>query len=36
MDIDKVIVEYPLIQNMINCDEIFWRLFRIQKKPAVS
>lgn len=24
MDIDKLIVEHPLIQNMINCDEIFW------------
>jgi D-serine dehydratase len=24
MDIDKLIVEHPIIQNMINCDEIFW------------
>lgn len=24
MDIDKLIVEHPVIQNMINCDEIFW------------
>ncbi len=24
MDIDKLIVEHPAIQNMINCDEIFW------------
>ena len=24
MDIDKLIVEHPVIQNMINCEEIFW------------
>ncbi|MFR7990376.1 MAG: D-serine ammonia-lyase [Anaerovoracaceae bacterium] len=24
MDIDKLIVEYPMIQDMINCDEVFW------------
>ncbi len=24
MDIDKLIVEYPVMQNMINCEEIFW------------
>lgn len=24
MDIDKLIVEYPVIQNMIGCDEVFW------------
>lgn len=24
MDIDKLIVKHPVIQNMINCDEIFW------------
>lgn len=24
MDIDKLIVEHPVIQSMINCEEIFW------------
>ena len=24
MDIDKLIVEHPVIQNMINCEEVFW------------
>lgn len=24
MDIDKLVVEHPVIQNMIDCDEIFW------------
>lgn len=24
MNIDKLIVEYPIIQNMIDCEEIFW------------
>ena len=24
MDIDKLIVEHPMIQNMINCEEVFW------------
>ena len=24
MDIDKLLVEYPILQNMANCDEIFW------------
>lgn len=24
MDLDKLIVEHPIIQNMISCDEIFW------------
>lgn len=24
MDIDKLGVKHPIIQNMINCDEVFW------------
>jgi D-serine ammonia-lyase len=24
MDIDKLIVEHPIIQNMIKCEEVFW------------
>lgn len=24
MDIDKLLVKHPVIQNMVNCEEIFW------------
>lgn len=35
MDIDKLIVEYPLIQNMVDCEEVFWLNEKVGEKAEL-
>lgn len=35
MDIDKLIVEHPVIQSMINCEEIFWLNEKVGQKAEL-
>ena len=35
MDIDKLVVEHPIIQDMVACKEVFWLNDRTGEKAEM-